>query len=47
MLKTSIPDGQDGDLDSTNPVKQIVSQLLSSEGNPGSWIPSFTASYIR
>jgi len=32
----SIPDGQDGDLDSTDPVKQIVSQLLSSEENPGS-----------
>ena len=32
----SILDGQDGDLDSTELVKQTVSQLLSSEENPGS-----------
>jgi len=32
----STPDGQDSDFDSTDPVKQTVSQLLSSEENTGS-----------
>jgi len=30
----SIPDGQDGDLNSTDLVKQTVNQLLFSEENP-------------
>ena len=29
----SIPDGEDSDLDSTDPVKQTVGQLLLSEEN--------------
>jgi len=32
----SVPDGQNGDLDSTDPVKQTVSQLLFSKENPRS-----------